>query len=375
MVLIIEYYVTDSHGNVVQLTDESGKVIKDYDYDSFGNEVHADKKDENPFRYCGEYYDKETEEVYLRARYYQPTVGRFLTRDTYTGESGDPLSLHLYTYCGNDGMNKCDVDGNAWTWIKNKWNAFCDTAQKCYNGAKTYVKKIASNVKKTAAKVIRGGVNYWKKTWLGKEFYKRTKSGSDWKVNLLLKLGGFEREKGKSIFHARDICIQKLGGYNNFYDFVFDSATNISKPLKYKFTDRKDYKFNMKRKYVIWAWKGDYLNLGAGCEVGFYNTYGSTKHYFFVKKIFTELEMRYNGNLINNYRPPKSKGEKVGHSWWITTFNAGMQNNVNPSKIGFRCVADLSVLKAYARKALERRLEKSKRWNVEGNKATLKWNY
>ena len=370
-----QYYVTDSHGNVVQLTNVDGKIIKTYEYDSFGNEVNLDKKDENPFRYCGEYYDKETEEIYLRARYYQPTVGRFLTRDTYTGESGAPLSLHLYTYCGNDGMNKCDVDGNAWTWIKNKWNAFCDTAQKCYNGAKTYVKKIASNVKKTAAKVIRGGVNYWKKTWLGKEFYKRTKSGSDWKVNLLLKLGGFEREKGKSIFHARDICIQKLGGYNNFYDFVFDSATNISKPLKYKFTDKKDYKFNMKRKYVIWAWKGDYLNLGAGCEVGFYNTYGSTKHYFFVKKIFTELEMRYNGNLINNYRPPKSKGEKVGHSWWITTFNAGMQNNVNPSKIGFRCVADLSVLKAYARKALERRLEKSKRWNVEGNKATLKWNY
>ena len=369
------YYVTDMHGNVVQLLDESGNVTKTYEYDSFGNEVKPEKKDENPYRYCGEYYDKETEEVYLRARYYQPTVGRFLTRDTYTGESGDPLSLHLYTYCGNDGMNKCDADGNAWTWIKNKWNAFCDTAPKCYNGAKTYVKKIASNVKKTAAKVIRGGVNCWKKTWLGKEFYKRTKSGSDWKVNLLLKLGGFEREKGKSIFHARDICIQKLGGYNNFYDFVFDSATNISKPLKYKFTDRKDYKFNMKRKYVIWAWKGDYLNLGAGCEVGFYNTYGSTKHYFFVKKIFTELEMRYNGNLINNYRPPKSKGEKVGHSWWITTFNAGMQNNVNPSKIGFRCVADLSVLKAYARKALERRLEKSKRWNVEGNKATLKWNY
>ena len=109
--------------------------------------------------------------------------------------------------------------------------------------------------------------------------------------------------------------------------------------------------------------------------MGFYNTYGSTKHYFFVKKIFTELEMRYNGNLINNYRPPKSKGEKVGHSWWITTFNAGMQNNVNPSKIGFRCVADLSVLKTYARKAAERRIKKSKRWNVEGCEATLTWNY
>ena len=93
------------------------------------------------------------------------------------------------------------------------------------------------------------------------------------------------------------------------------------------------------------------------------------------KDYYMDLEMRYNGNLINNYRPPKSKGEKVGHSWWITTFNAGMQNNVNPSKIGFRCVADLSVLKTYARKAAERRLKKSKRWNVEGCEATLTWNY
>lgn len=136
----------------MQLTDENGKVTKTYEYDSFGNEVDLDSKDDNPFRYCGEYYDKETEEVYLRARYYQPTVGRFLTRDTYTGESGDPLSLHLYTYCGNDGMNKCDVDGNAWTWIKNKWNAFCDTAQKCYNGAKTYVKKLQVMLRKQRLK-------------------------------------------------------------------------------------------------------------------------------------------------------------------------------------------------------------------------------
>ena len=65
-------------------------------------------------------------------------------------------------------------------------------------------------------------------------------------------------------------------------------------------------------------------------------------------------------NLINNYRPPKSKGEKVGHSWWITTFNAGMQNNVNPSKIGFRCVADLSVLKDLCAKSSGKATKKIK---------------
>ena len=107
-----QYYVTDPHGNVVQLTDESGKVIKTYEYDSFGNEVKSDGKDDNPFRYCGEYYDKETGEIYLRARYYQPAVGRFLTRDTYTGENDEPLSLHLYTYCENDGVNYIDPEGH-----------------------------------------------------------------------------------------------------------------------------------------------------------------------------------------------------------------------------------------------------------------------
>lgn len=106
------YYVTDMHGNVVQLLDESGNVTKTYEYDSFGNEVKPEKKDENPYRYCGEYYDKETEEVYLRARYYEPGVGRFITRDTYTGESDEPLSLHLYTYCENDGVNMVDPSGH-----------------------------------------------------------------------------------------------------------------------------------------------------------------------------------------------------------------------------------------------------------------------
>ena len=107
-----QYYVTDPHGNVIQLTDESGAVIKTYEYDSFGNEVNPDRKDENPFRYCGEYYDKETEEIYLRARYYQPVVGRFLIRDSYTGEEDEPLRLHLYAYCGNDGVNSVDPSGH-----------------------------------------------------------------------------------------------------------------------------------------------------------------------------------------------------------------------------------------------------------------------
>ena len=133
------YYVTDMHGNVVQLLDESGNVTKTYEYDSFGNEVKPEKKDENPYRYCGEYYDKETEEVYLRARYYEPSVGRFITRDTYTGESDEPLSLHLYTYCYNNPVDYLDDSGNCpiVDWGKFVW--------RCITGSITNKKANSTN--------------------------------------------------------------------------------------------------------------------------------------------------------------------------------------------------------------------------------------
>lgn len=156
------YYVTDMHGNVVQLLDESGNVTKTYEYDSFGNEVKPEKKDENPYRYCGEYYDKETEEVYLRARYYEPSVGRFITRDTYTGESDEPLSLHLYTYCANDGVNAWDPSGHCYVtkyayavngkikYIK-RWNKFCGEKIHKYKTNK----KINDKYYKSAANKIK----------------------------------------------------------------------------------------------------------------------------------------------------------------------------------------------------------------------------
>lgn len=106
------YYVNNSHGDVVQLLNQEGAVTHEYDYDAFGNEINPDKKDDNPFRYAGEYYDKETESIYLRARSYMPALGRFMTRDTYTGEADDPLSLHLYVYCDNDGVNQVDPSGH-----------------------------------------------------------------------------------------------------------------------------------------------------------------------------------------------------------------------------------------------------------------------
>ena len=75
-------------------------------------EKNIDDADINAFRYCGEYYDKETATIYLRARYYSPSTGRFISRDSFAGSNNDPLSLNLYTYCHNNPVSGTDSTGH-----------------------------------------------------------------------------------------------------------------------------------------------------------------------------------------------------------------------------------------------------------------------
>ncbi len=108
-----KYYLYNGHGDVVKLADTVGNTVKSYDYDAFGNEKNPDVNDTNAFRYSGEYFDKETGTIYLRARYYNPADGRFTTEDSVRGSAGTPLSLNLYTYCWNNPINAWDPSGYA----------------------------------------------------------------------------------------------------------------------------------------------------------------------------------------------------------------------------------------------------------------------
>ena len=102
-----EYYSYDGHGSVVNISNEDGKSIKNYDYDAFGVELNKDANDTNLFRYCGEQYDNETDSIYLRARYYSPSLGRFTTEDP--AKDGD----NWYSYCAGNPVNSWDPSGLA----------------------------------------------------------------------------------------------------------------------------------------------------------------------------------------------------------------------------------------------------------------------
>ena len=107
------YFLFNGHGDVVQTVDKTGEVQNNYDYDIWGNPTLTVETVKCAIRYAGEFYDSETGLYYLRARYYDPYIGRFLSEDSYWGEDDNPLSLNRYTYTHNDPIQYLDPTGHA----------------------------------------------------------------------------------------------------------------------------------------------------------------------------------------------------------------------------------------------------------------------
>ncbi len=105
------FYVHDAHGSVRALTDAAGSVTDRYAYDAFGQLMTSSGSTANSFRYAGEQHDAATDLYYLRARYYNPSAGRFMSMDRYQGRLSAPSSQHKYAYTENDPVNLIDPTG------------------------------------------------------------------------------------------------------------------------------------------------------------------------------------------------------------------------------------------------------------------------
>jgi RHS repeat-associated protein len=115
------YYQLDAHGSVVSLANASGSIVDSYGYDPFGNVTTSTVGVANPFTYSGYWQDAKTGLYHLKARWYEPVTGRFLTRDAVQDVVGDPLSVNHYLYCKNDPVNKVDPEGSYPSWAHWCW--------------------------------------------------------------------------------------------------------------------------------------------------------------------------------------------------------------------------------------------------------------
>lgn len=113
----VQYYQLNGHGDVVGLTDSQGNQLNTYTYDIWGNPEIEEETVPNVFRYSGEYWDNTTDLQYLRARWYDPNSGRFVSKDPYEGSIDNPLSLNRYGYVANNPLKYVDPSGNMHTEI------------------------------------------------------------------------------------------------------------------------------------------------------------------------------------------------------------------------------------------------------------------
>lgn len=107
---VVRYYVTDALGSVVVVTDESGNVMERREYEPYGAQLTPAVQD-GP-GYTGHVQDAATGLVYMQQRYYDPEIGRMLSRDPVTAfSSSDMRYFNGYAYAFNNPYKFTDPDG------------------------------------------------------------------------------------------------------------------------------------------------------------------------------------------------------------------------------------------------------------------------
>ena len=234
----------------------------------------------------------------MRARYYSPELRRFINADIIAGEISNAITLNRYAYANGNPVSNVDPFGLS-----------VERGNDSQNDNQGF-----SNFTRDLARLLIGNsLNNWV-----------TKNG--WFEDLF-RLAGFVRTKdllGTYVYHATMDCLQRFGGYNSLYDVIFDYATSMDNAI-FEFTSGGE-------DYRLWAWKGDYLNLGAGAEMGIYKQLKiagyDTPHWLVDTDLSMHmtLDLDYKNKTIISWDPKKDKNYDWDKVWWVTGFNPYITN-------------------------------------------------
>ncbi|OUM63570.1 hypothetical protein PIROE2DRAFT_9851 [Piromyces sp. E2] len=167
-----------------------------------------------------------------------------------------------------------------------------------------------------------------------------------------------DMQKDKNgIYHADFNCWQKHFGYNKFFDFMFDLGTSMD------YNNEGMFKYDGKN-YILWAWKGDYINLGAGAELGIYKGGKNRKDHWDAAPdkampMTLTLTHKTKGTIVNKWN------NNGAPTWWITAFNPKYRN-LKSKDLTATFTVTFKDTKMY--KAFEK--TKSKGWKYDSKKHT-----
>lgn len=266
-------YLGDVLGSTTQILDKEGKSKIAYSYDEFGNDLSDNQGIFQPFGYTGFQKDSLSGNYFAKYRQYNAAHGRFVSEDLVK------YGQNWFIYCSDNPFKYIDPLGLSDTGLIPDW-----------------------------LEDIGEYIRYEKCGDMIDDFTTATQNGE---LDTFLEFFDFDRGSN-GVYHTNPDCWQWPGGYNDLYDAVFDTATSM---------DRNKLTATTKdgTEYVIWMWKGDYINLGAGAETGLYK--GGEPHWFSVGKderVPMDLALYYNGELVYTYNPTEPQ-------WWITGFYPELQ--------------------------------------------------
>ncbi|NLK12396.1 MAG: DNRLRE domain-containing protein [Candidatus Phytoplasma sp.] len=116
------YYLKNILGDITGILNEEGNLVAKYNYDAWGNIIYqyddgTNISNINPYRYRGYRYDNHTGLYYLNARYYDPTISRFISADSINYlDPSSSAGLNLYAYCDNNPVMYSDSEGTSPKW-------------------------------------------------------------------------------------------------------------------------------------------------------------------------------------------------------------------------------------------------------------------
>ena len=297
----VKVYHFDYRGSTVAITDVNGNISDTFAYDTYGKITSRVGNSDIIFCYNGilGVVTDNNNLVYMRARYYSPEMRRFVNADIIAGEISEAITLNRYAYANSNPVSNVDPLGlwAVFDWIKNT----------CID-----IKKWFSNLENSLIKdIFNQSVDLFKK---------ETASGNvDWFLALTL---GITKDD-VDIYHISQSYWQSIHfvGYNDLYDVAFDFGVGMTGYT----VDHEKFPFKLKngQEFVIWLWKGDYINLGSGAEVGIYKKSIISGHWLtgtdYAMPMTLKLVEIDTGKILFDYRPLEKQ-------WWINGFDPSNQN-------------------------------------------------
>jgi RHS repeat-associated protein len=299
-------------------------------------------------RFLGAVSDTASGLSLLGARYYDPGVGTFLSVDPML-DTGLPSQFNAYVYSANNPLTWSDPSGKDWNSF---WGGVFNEGKKLLNAAKSWVNNNKPLIRTLTHMIIANPVVVAVTQHPGPL------------TKLIYYAAGFRHEKNGN-YSTRADPLQLIGGYNDTYDKIFDDTCNTGKPQKFEF--EYDHK-----KYALWAWKGDYLNLGAGGEIGFYSQDAKdadgqwdADQNGYMPKMTMNLRGP-GGEQIADFAPPHAQS-------WVGQWNPNVQNT-HPDDLAATMTVDFSgnpgLLKAF-QESLQG--NKNSPWSFSNGVAKLKF--